>query len=87
MGLLKEGKLELLKIQKALASVGYYALSADMLAGQLIETIHVCPFNAGHDALIRRDEEVLAVLPDNADFAAWREAYLKWGEDYLKCTS
>lgn len=79
MGLIKEGKTELLKIQKALAAVGYYAFSADMKAGHPIETIHVREYVKAHDdQLIRREEEVLALLPDDADHAAWQKAYLEW---------
>jgi hypothetical protein len=79
MGLLKEGKAELLKIQKALAAIGYYAFRADMMAGRPIETIHVREYVKEHDAqLIRHDEEVLALLPDDADYAAWKKAYTEW---------
>jgi hypothetical protein len=79
VNLLKEGKLELLKIQKALATVGYYAYRADMAAGIPIDTIHVRLFERGRDdELIRRDEEVLAQLPDDADRKTWQKAYLEW---------
>jgi hypothetical protein len=79
MGLMKEGKAELLKIQKALAMAGYYAYRADMAAGIPIDTIHVRLFEKGRDEeLIRRDEEVLTQLPDDADRKAWQKAYLEW---------
>jgi hypothetical protein len=79
MGLLKEGKVGLLKIQKALAAAGYYAFSADMMTGYPIETIHVREYVEEHDAqLIRHDEEVLALLPDDANYAAWQKAYMEW---------
>jgi hypothetical protein len=76
---MKEGQLELLRIQKALAAVGYYAYRADMAAGVPIDTIHVRLFEKGRDEeRIRRDEEILASLPDDTDCEAWQEAYRRW---------
>jgi hypothetical protein len=76
---MKEGQLELLKIRKALAAVGYYAIRADMAAGVPIDTIHVRLFEKGRDEeRIRRDEEILAQLPDDADREAWQEAHRRW---------
>jgi hypothetical protein len=79
MGLIKEGKAELLKIQKALAAVGYYAYRLDMMAGHPIETIHVRPFSKEHDdELMLCNEEILALLPDDADYDTWVKACLSW---------
>jgi hypothetical protein len=79
MRLYREGLLELLKIQKALTGVGYYATSAELMAGLLVDTIHVRPFDKETDPeTIRQIEEVLASLPDDADHQAFVDAYLAW---------
>jgi hypothetical protein len=67
-------KAEVLRIQKALAPIGYFVYGVTTVMGTGSFEIHARLYKPGQDeALIKREEEILARLPDNAG----REDYEK----------